>query len=71
MMYIGGGYALDSWGRKYDMKTGEDRFAVLDSEGNMELHETEEILWKSFIDDVFFCLRPTQAYRDINALSNN
>ena len=50
---------------------GEDRFAVLDSAGNMELHDTEEILWKSFIDDVFVCLRPTQAYRDINVLSNN
>lgn len=45
---------------------GEDRCALLNHAGEMVLHDTEDILWESFTDDAFFCLRPTQAYSDIN-----
>ena len=45
---------------------GNDQYLCANSDGTVTQHETVDILWTSFIDDVFFCLRPRQGYKDIN-----
>jgi len=45
---------------------GNDQCLSLNSDGTLEQHETADVFWPSFIDDVFICLRPRQGYQDIN-----
>ena len=49
--------------------TGNDRFVAADSDvGQLKFVRKTEMLWESFMYDVFLTLRPSQAFGDLNQL---